>query len=183
MENNSNTIDSNKNIPDNIVKKKIIHDKSKYYCYIICSTNPAFPNSTYNGSTNDLVRRLRQHNGKIVGGAKATRGKGPWIYLAIWEGFDSHKEALSCEWRIKHPTNTRKRPSQYNGVKGRIKSLNLLIGLDCWTGKSTGMGKLTDNKYNLYVREEFVELIDSTYKKPNLEIKHLDDNTYLIKIK
>jgi predicted GIY-YIG superfamily endonuclease len=170
---------SDKIIPDKIVPDKIILKKDKYYCYIIRSTNSAYRNSTYNGSTNNLTRRLRQHNGEIVGGAKATSGKGPWIYIAIWEGFTSHKEALSCEWKIKHPTNSKKRPSQYNGVKGRIKSLNLLIGLDCWTGKSTGMGVLIDNKYNLYVKDELIKLIDCNNKKENLMIKSLDE--YLIK--
>lgn len=150
---------------------------NKYYCYIIRSTNPAFSNSTYNGSTNNLVRRLRQHNGEIVGGAKATRGKGPWVYIAIWEGFQSHREALSCEWRIKHPTNSRKRPSQYNGVKGRIKSLNILIGLDYWTKQSSGMESviLLGIKYTLYIDENLIDLICMDNKKQNLEIKKLDD--------
>jgi predicted GIY-YIG superfamily endonuclease len=151
--------------------EKFIQSKEKYYCYIIHSINPKFSNSTYNGSTNNLTRRLRQHNGEIVGGAKATKGKGPWIYLVIWEGFNSHCEALSCEWRIKHPTNTRKRPAQYNGIKGRIKSLNLLIELDCWTGKSTGM--ICNSQYNLYIKQEYIELINKENKKNNLEIKEL----------
>lgn len=146
--------------------------KNKYYCYIIRSTNHIYPNLTYNGFTNNLTRRLRQHNGEITGGAKATKGKGTWVYLAIWDGFYSKNEALSCEWRIKHPTNSRIRPSKYNGIIGRIKSLNLLINLDCWTGKSTGME--CGNQYNLYINEEFIGLIDFTNKKSNLEIKTLD---------
>ncbi len=120
-----------------------------------------------------MVRRLRQHNGEIVGGAKATRGKGPWTYIAIWEGFQSHKEALSCEWRIKHPTNTRTRPQQYNGVKGRINSLNLLIGLDCWTKKSTGME--CGHEYMLFIDNDLIELIDLEKKKSNLNIKKLNE--------
>lgn len=150
-------------------------NNSKYYCYIIRSTNPSFSNLTYNGSTNNLFRRLRQHNGEIVGGAKATRNKGPWTYIAIWEGFQSHREALSCEWRIKHPTNSRKRPSKYNGVKGRIKSLELLIGLDCWTNQSSGMENGLD--YKLYLDEILLADIelDLEKKKYNLEIKKLDE--------
>lgn len=161
------------NITQKIDEKN--NKKNKYYCYIIRSTNPKFLNCTYNGSTNNLIRRLRQHNGEIVGGAKATRCKGPWVYIGVWDGFSSHQEALSCEWRIKHPTNSRKRPSQYNGVKGRIKSLNLLKGLDCWTGKSTGMGEMFLNQYNLYVDKELIGLIDLNNKKSNLEIKSLDE--------
>jgi predicted GIY-YIG superfamily endonuclease len=155
--------------------------KNKFYCYIIRSLNENFKNSTYNGSTNDLVRRLRQHNGEISGGAKATRGKGPWVYIALWMGYQTHREALSCEWRIKHPTNTKKRPSEFNGVKGRIKSLNLLIGLNCWTGKSSGMGIETEKNYTLYVDGELIDLINSDTKKNNLEIKKLT-NIDLIEI-
>ena len=124
-----------------------------------------------------MTRRLRQHNGEIVGGAKATKGKGPWEYFVIWEGFESHKEALSCEWRIKHPTNTRKRPSQYNGVKGRVKSLNLLTGLENWTKQSGGMGISITNQYNLYVKEEYFDLINLSNIKTNLKIKKLDITT------
>lgn len=152
---------------------KLIINKDKYYCYIIRSTNPNYSNSTYNGSTNNLIRRLRQHNGEIVGGAKATRGKGPWVYIAIWEGFSSKCEALSCEWRIKHPINSRKRPSQYNGCKGRISSLNLLIGLDNWTSKSTGMN--SGNEYNLYVEDDLIKWIDITDKKNNLNLKKISE--------
>lgn len=145
----------------------------KYYCYIIRSINPAYSNCTYNGSTNNLIRRLRQHNGEISGGAKATKGKGKWVYILIWEGFKTHREALSCEWRIKHPTNTRKRPSQYNGVNGRIKSISLLVSLDCWTSKSSGMESCAN--YNLYVQDNLLQQIDLTNKKQNLEIKNLSE--------
>ena len=148
---------------------------NKYYCYIIRSTNENFKNSTYNGSTNNLSRRLRQHNGEISGGAKATRSKGPWVYIAIWEGFHTHNEALSCEWRIKHPTNSRIRPSKYNGINGRINSLNLLINLDCWTKNSIGMGLMISNQYNLYIDKNLIELIDKNNKKSNLEIKLMED--------
>lgn len=154
-------------------------EKSKYYCYIIRSTNPNYLNSTYNGSTNNLTRRLRQHNGEIAGGAKATKGKGPWVYFVIWEGFRTKCEALSCEWRIKHPTNSKKRPAKYNGVNGRVKSLGLLVGLDCWTGNSVGMGTTTENlvylEYNLYVQEGLEYLIEMKNSKQNLHIKKLSD--------
>jgi len=154
-------------------QNKKCNKKDKYYCYIIRSLNECFNNSTYNGSTNDLTRRLRQHNGEISGGAKATRGKGPWVYISIWEGFQTHKEALSCEWRIKHPTNTRKRPTQFNGVKGRIKSLNLLTVLDCWTSKSSGLE--SGLNYILYVDNDLINLINLDIKKSNLEIKKISN--------
>lgn len=148
-------------------------EKDKYYCYIIRSINPKYSNHTYNGSTNNLTRRLRQHNGIIVGGAKSTKNKGPWEYLAIWEGFDNKKEALSCEWKIKHPTNTIKRPTKFNGVKGRIKSLNLLLNLNTWTNQNGGMGT-NPNQYILYVDSNYIELINQIVKKENLIIKNLN---------
>lgn len=149
------------------------NDSNKYYCYIIRSINPAFSNSTYNGSTNNLIRRLRQHNGKIAGGAKATKGKRPWIYIAIWEGFESRREALCCEWRIKHPTNTKIRPNKYNGVIGRIKSLNLLTGLSYWTKQCFGME--CGFEYNLYIDDDLIELINLENIKSNLKIKKLQE--------
>ena len=144
-------------------------NNNKYCCYIIRSTNPAFSNSTYNGSTNNLVRRLRQHNGEIVGGAKATRGKGPWVYIAIWEGFQSHREALSCEWRIKH-TNGRpgKRPNNHLGVIGRIIGLNEVLKLPKWTSKCT-----VDNQtvnYKLYIAEDVETYICRADLPTNIQV-------------
>lgn len=152
----------------------LITHKDKYYCYIIKSVNPKYSSHTYNGSTNNLTRRLRQHNGEICGGAKATRGKGPWEYIVIWDGFETYNECLSCEWRIKHPTNSKKRPHIYNGINGRIKSLNILVNLDCWTNKSSGMGYNNKNQYNLYIRSELSNLLNFPDKKTNLDIITFD---------
>ena len=118
----------------------------KYYCYILGNEN----NSTYNGCTNNLKRRLRQHNGEITGGAKATRNKGPWNYICIMEGFTDKIAALKCEWKIKHPTGKRRRPICYSGVKGRIKSLNLVLNHE----------SLHENEYIIYVNDDLRELID-----------------------
>jgi putative endonuclease len=52
---------------------------------------------TYVGWTNDLDRRLKQHNDGS--GAKTTRGRA-WILLYV-ERFDTPNEAMSREWRLK----------------------------------------------------------------------------------
>lgn len=145
--------------------------KLKYYCYILYPPN-SNSDCTYNGSTNNLVRRLRQHNGEIVGGAKATKGKGPWEYLAVLEGFEDHHEALCCEWRIKHPTG-KTRPKKYCGKKGRIDSLNLVLNMDNWTSKSKGLG--TGREYTLYLFDDFINQIDKTKIKPNVTIKSITE--------
>lgn len=144
-----------------------------YYCYILFTANPFYSNQTYNGSTNDLKRRLRQHNGELVGGAKSTSNKGPWSYLAVFTGFETHKEALSCEWRIKHPTGHRVRPRKYCGIEGRIKSLNLVLGLDKWTNNSTGLE--SGKEYTLYLHDEHIDLIDLNQIKLNIKIKSIDE--------
>lgn len=145
-------------------------NKDKYYCYILFQTNLE-SDLTYNGSTNNLVRRLRQHNGEISGGAKATSGKGPWEYMVVLEGFESHNEALCCEWRIKHPTG-KKRPKKYCGKKGRADSLNLVLNLENWTSKSTGLK--SGNKYTLYILDELTNIIDRTKIKQNVSIKSIN---------
>ena len=129
-----------------------------YYIYIFFRENVLISNQTYNGSTNNLIRRLRQHNGEITGGAKATKGKGPWNYLVIIDGFGTHNEALSCEWKIKHPTGTKKRPIKYCGKNGRIESLNLVMSIDNWTKNCVGLG--SGKEYTIYILDEYIHLID-----------------------
>ncbi len=92
-----------------------------YYCYIITNEH----DRTYNGYTVNLNRRLRQHNGEIKGGAKATRGRGPWSFLAVITSdcWDCVSTAMQHEWSIKYPTRRRPRPKEYNGAVGRLRSL------------------------------------------------------------
>jgi structure-specific endonuclease subunit SLX1 len=74
-----------------------------WYCYLLTNTYEPHKNRTYCGYTNNLKRRIRQHNGEIKGGAKYTTafGNKQWEYLAIME-FSSKTEACQCEWKIKH---------------------------------------------------------------------------------
>ena len=93
------------------------------YCYILYSGN-----RTYVGYTVNPARRIRQHNGLIKGGARATRRAHDWAFLAIVTANDpafTNVQALSLEWHLKHP-NGRKRqppPSTYWGVQGRLKGM------------------------------------------------------------
>lgn len=103
-----------------------------WYCYFLKSL---VSNKTYNGSTNNLMRRLRQHNGEIKGGAKRTHQSRPWKYYAILAGLPNHKNCLSCEWKLRYPNNKRNKPKKYQGIEGRIKGLNDVLKLDKWTNQ------------------------------------------------
>lgn len=146
---------------------------TNWYCYILRTNNPLYSNSTYNGSTNDLNRRLRQHNGQIGGGAKATCNKGQWEYYAILTGFETHNEALSCEWKIKHPTGKKLRPKKYSGINGRIDALNLVLSLDNWTNNSSGLS--SGREYTLYLANDVFNIIKKDVIKNNVIIKSLDE--------
>lgn len=117
------------------------------YCYIL--KNQDYPNQTYVGSTNNITRRLRQHNQEISGGAKATKKSRTWEIYALLSGFSDMQNMLQCEWRIRH--------QKYYGVKGRIKSLNETLKLEQWTKNS----KIKNSELDLTVKiqAEYLDLL------------------------
>lgn len=75
-------------------------------------------NRTYVGITTNLKRRLRQHNGEIRGGAKATRGRGPWH--VVFEIQHLPKTfAHQLEWAV-HRLGRRNRPSCLTPLERRF---------------------------------------------------------------
>lgn len=57
------------------------------------------PVHTYVGATIDIHRRLRQHNGEIKGGARATsKFPGGWYRVCYISGFECERDALRFEW-------------------------------------------------------------------------------------
>lgn len=88
-----------------------------WYCYLL-----ACDNKTYVGATIDPDRRLRQHNGEISGGAKATRGH-VWERKALVGPFEDNHKALSFEWHWKR--NSKK----YKGtpLERRMKALESMV--------------------------------------------------------
>lgn len=66
--------------------------KKLWSVYLIKNSN----NRTYIGSTVDVKRRLRQHNGEIKGGARSTRNHGPWQIHCYISGFKDRSSA--CRW-------------------------------------------------------------------------------------
>ncbi|XP_010481892.1 PREDICTED: structure-specific endonuclease subunit slx1 [Camelina sativa] len=77
-----------------------IPDPKSWSVYLILSTNE--PIKTYVGITTDFARRLKQHNGEIRGGAKASSAGRPWLCACIITGFTCLSQAASFEskWKI-----------------------------------------------------------------------------------
>lgn len=80
--------------------------KNPWSVYLILSTNP--PYKTYVGVTTNFSRRLKQHNGELKGGAKASRAGRPWVCACLIRGFHSKTEA--CEFESKWKSHSRKLP-------------------------------------------------------------------------
>lgn len=127
-----------------------------HYVYILKEKNGK---RTYVGYTVNLERRLRQHNGLISGGAKATRGR-EWEFYGYLTGFPDNIIALQCEWRIKHPQNGKK-----SGIEGRIESIKHIFTEEKLTSNSQILNK--DLPLKFYVREE------CNLNLPNIEICNL----------
>ena len=141
-----------------------------WFCYILRNRDPRYRTLTYNGSTNDPKRRLRQHNEEISGGAKATHGKaGAWEIYALLSGFPDHINTLSCEWRIKHPTGKPgQRDAKYRGPAGRIRGLNEVLPLSKWTSKCTCENSVTPLR--LHIVEDMIPYLDRTIIPANIEV-------------
>ena len=98
-----------------------------YVCYLLESNTGGRP-ATYVGVTNSMKRRIRQHNGELCGGAKATSRRRPWSYAAFVGPFDSYRCALQFEWAWKHA-----RPRRSHGMLARVKKLRSVLMRERWT--------------------------------------------------
>lgn len=66
--------------------------------YVLHSKSAA---RTYVGVTDDVTRRLHQHNGVTTGGARATRPGRPWKVRVIYGPFATRGEAQQVEYQVK----------------------------------------------------------------------------------
>jgi structure-specific endonuclease subunit SLX1 len=93
-----------------------------YICYMLVSE--ITQSKTYIGITNDMTRRLRQHNGECSGGAKYTHACRPWKIYGYVRGFGEDKSlVLKFEWRWKYLS----RKETGNSISKRIKGLEKVL--------------------------------------------------------
>ena len=118
-----------------------------YLVYILTCEN-----RTYVGMTNDFMRRWRQHIGDLKGGAKYTTRFGKdWYPICIIDGFETMKEAMQCEWRVK------KTKKSYRGPSGRVRWLNEILETRThWTTKSPS---ITSQGLTIYVDDNYSSLV------------------------
>ena len=89
-------------------------------------------NHTYAGVSPTPIRRLRQHNGEISGGAKYTTSCGPgWKHKCMVRGFQDKIQAMQFEWAVKHQA-----PRNVGGMDSRLKKLVKVLEKERWTSKS-----------------------------------------------
>jgi len=82
------TITPNDDMPEKVAKL--------WYVYLLrCADN-----TLYCGITTDIQKRLRQHNGELIGGAKYTKVRQP-CELVYMEEADNRSEASKRECAIK----------------------------------------------------------------------------------
>ena len=118
------------------------------YCYIIKNNN-----RTYIGYTIDPPRRLKQHNGIIKGGAKSTSILSNWEFLAILTSNDpkfTKNLALSIEWNLKNPLGKKIRDKTFNGVEGKIKTLNTVL-------------PRYQMNFTIYIEEQYMAKLESPF--------------------
>jgi predicted GIY-YIG superfamily endonuclease len=106
---------------------------------------------TYCGVTNDLSRRIHQHNGLIKGGAKATRGRN-WEYFILITGFQNRNDLLSFEWRMHHPDGKKRKNKEFRGIEGRFKSIDVVLK---WWREEKGH----EEDLQIYLLPEYQEFV------------------------
>lgn len=93
---------------------------------------------TYVGATTDLTRRLRQHNGELVGGARATHARVAlgerWSVVCHVENFPDWTSALQFEWMWKFLT--RRQTRRASPVARRMRALERMLASGRSTSKS-----------------------------------------------
>lgn len=74
-----------------LIAEDAVSSTHPWYVYLIRTQHGVL----YTGISTDPKRRLRQHQGEIVGGAKALRGKGP--LQLVWQ-YQAPSRSIASQW-------------------------------------------------------------------------------------
>jgi len=121
-----------------------ITENNHFHCYLLRSLTPehSLKVKTYIGFTTNPQRRIRQHNGELVNGARRTKSGRPWEYVAIVDGFQSKISAMQFEWAWQHVNKSlvfrqavgcdklARKMKRRRGIKPRLDELSILMN-DC----------------------------------------------------
>lgn len=90
--------------------------RSKWSVYLIISSR--LP-KTYVGVTTNFSRRLKEHNGVLKGGAKASSAGRPWVLACLVQGFKDRSEACTFEskWKNTSRKMSRKKKTDEDSSK------------------------------------------------------------------
>ena len=92
-----------------------------WYVYVLTSTVRAV---TYVGCTNDVERRVRQHNGELSGGARFTQRWRPWELGAVYGPFDGRGDAQRAERLVKRLRGRERLSAKASALVRPLTSVN-----------------------------------------------------------
>lgn len=128
-------------------RKRAVRICTPWVVYVLQSLAPRhnkrgqrLPGVHYVGSSTDVHRRLRQHNGLIPGGGKYTSKHQPFVLRAIFGPYYGQSEALKAERSLKHgkrgTARTQWSPADSKWCRGlgmndpRIAGINLQVQVE-----------------------------------------------------
>jgi len=126
----------------------------------------------YFGKAVDPDRRLRQHRGEIVGGAKKTRGRNPTTVLRVGP-FKTHTDVLQAEWACQHPRGRRTRGRRLTGT---------LTHRHRWKKGMGTLGAALDAMMTVFARQRWTARARPASEHPAVHVRVCDDRvptTYL----
>ncbi|KAH8974919.1 hypothetical protein BDL97_01G128000 [Sphagnum fallax] len=132
---------------------QVVDRDDSWWAYLLLSANSR---KTYVGVSSNVVRRLRQHNGELAGGAKAARAGRPWHLACTVGSFSSRSQACQFEWRWKKYSKSSPRGMDKAVVAGDLplsappqKLVELPVILRRWTALMQAQNEVQEWKQKI----------------------------------